>query len=96
MRDDLGIAVIVGICDIDAHGELAGVHHLVVQVVFEGAVALVDIEVVVFVEVIADVEIGVAVEVDIRDGDAESVADNGAIDTGFLVTSVKWPLPSLR
>ncbi len=57
-------------------------HHLFVQFVFKGAVMLVDIEIVILVEIVADIDIGVAVQIDIGNGDAEAVADHGAMDSG--------------
>src|SRR6185437_11835504 len=83
-RDDLGIAVVVDVRDVDTHGVLAGVHHFLFHLVLEGAVALIDIEIIVLVEIVADIEVRSPVVIDIGGYDAEAVADHGAVDArGF-------------
>jgi hypothetical protein len=54
--------------------------YAVFEFVFEGAVLLVDVEVVAFVGVVGYVDIGPAVAVDIADGYAEAEADEAAVD----------------
>ncbi len=67
--EDLRIAVVVEIGHVGTHRSQAGMTHAVFQFVLEGAVALVDIEIVFFKKIIGDIDVGPAVLVDISHHD---------------------------
>ena len=77
-RENFRPAVVVHIGNFDAHGKLAGMHERFPAHFFEGSVALVDIEVIIFVKIIANVQIRVAVVVYIACHYAQTVADHVA------------------
>jgi hypothetical protein len=54
--------------------------YAIFEFVFEGAVLLIDIEVITFVGVVGHVDVGPAVAIDIGDEGAETEADEGAVD----------------
>jgi len=81
---DLRESVIVDIGHIRAHGSQADMTDAIFQVVFEGAVVLVDIEIIPFEEIVGDIDIGPAVAIDIANHHTESEADEAAMDAGFF------------
>ena len=56
----------------------------VFQLIFEGAVLLVDIKVVLFIRVVGNIHIRPAVAIDVRDEGAETKADEAAVYAGLL------------
>jgi hypothetical protein len=78
--EEVGVTVIIDIGHVGAHGGHAGMAYTIFEFVFEGAVLLIDIEVVAFIGVVGYVDIGPAIAVDIGDQGAEAEADEGAVD----------------
>ena len=58
-------------------------HHGIGHCVAKSAVALIEVEVIVFVKVVADVDIRPPVVVEVAGSDAEAVSDHGVVDVGF-------------
>ncbi len=79
---DVGPAVVVHVGDVEAHREVADGGRLAVQHFGEGAVALVDVEVVAFEEVVRDVDVGPAVAIDVAHDHAEAEPDLAPKDAG--------------
>src|SRR5262249_42600211 len=69
--------------DIEAHGEVTRVRHLLLERLDERSVALVDVEVVVLEEIVRDVDVGPPITVHVGDDDAESESDFAAVNAGL-------------
>ena len=78
--DNFRLPVVVSICHIYAHGELADVIGTLRQYFPETAVALVDIQVIVLMKIIPDIQVRIAVEVNIRNADTKPIPDDRAVD----------------
>jgi len=70
-HEDVRLAVVVDVRRVHAHGKAARVPGRASDGLGECSVAVVDVEEVVFLEIVRDVQVGAAVEIDIRNGDAE-------------------------
>ena len=81
---DILQTIVVDIPDIDAHGRQAQVPGPVLDLLGEGAVPVVDIEVVPLVEIVGNVDVRVQVLVDVGDHDPQAKADEAAVNTGLL------------
>ena len=81
---DVRPAVVVHVSDVHAHGEVARQRHGRVQHILEGAVLLIEIEVVALVEVVGHVDVGPPVAIHVADTDPQPERDFGAPDTGAL------------
>lgn len=82
--EKVGAAVAVEVPGVGPHREVGGMAGEFADGLFERSVALVEVAVVVFREVVADVEVGVAVLVKVGDGGREAVADFGGVEVGGL------------
>jgi len=58
--------------------------HTVFQLVFEGAVVLIDIEIIPFKEIVGYIDVGILIAIHITHGHTEAEADKGSVDTGIL------------
>src|SRR5256886_14409301 len=80
----VGSPVVVVIGGIDAHGGMAGVPHRTGDGLGERAVAIVDVEKVVLLEVVGDVQVGTAIEVHVGRDHAQAVSLDTSVDVGPL------------
>ena len=79
---DVRPAVVVHVRDIEAHRRQTDVRHLQLEPLGEGAVAVVDVEVVALEEVVRHVDVGPAVAVHIAHHDPQAQTDFAAVDAG--------------
>ena len=79
---DVGPAVVVHVRDVQSHRRQTDIRHLLLEPVGEGAVALVDVEIVALEKVVGDVDVGPAVAVQVADADAETQTDLAPVDAG--------------
>ena len=81
-RDDVGLSIVVEVGGVDTHREPAGVTSCFGDRLGESAVAVIDVEVVVALEIVGDVEIGAAVAVEVAGDDAEPVTVDAVVQAG--------------
>ena len=92
IRDkDLRIMIIVDIGHVGPHGGRRDTPHHIHQVLFKGAVMIVQIEVIPLKEIIGDIDIHPPVLVDIADGDPQTETDDAAEDPCLLAHIGKMP-----
>ncbi len=77
-------AIIVDVGCIHAHREVGGVAHRLANNFRERAVAVVAVEKVVLVKVVAHVDVEAAVAIDVTHGQAQAIARRSAVDAGLL------------
>ncbi len=83
-HDEVGASVVVDVGRVDAHGRMAGVSQGRGAGFGERAVALVDVEKVVFLKVVGDVQVGAAVPVEIARDHAQAVSGGASVKAGAL------------
>ena len=79
-RVDVGPAVIVHVGDVHPHREVAAVRHPRLHRLDERPIVLVDVDVVVFEEIVRDVDVGPSVVIQIRHPEPKTEADFAAED----------------
>ena len=57
-----------------------GMHDLLIQFIFKRAIMLIDIQVIIFMKVIADIQVRVAIQIDVGSCYAQAIADGRTID----------------
>ena len=77
-------AVVVEVGGVHAHGGVARVAHGPGDRLGERAVAVVDVEKIVFLKVVGDVQVGAAVEVQVARDDAQAIPFDAAVDAGLV------------
>ena len=81
---DVGPAVVVHVRDVEPHREVADGRHRALDRLGEGAISVVEVQVVVLEEVIRDVDVGPAVPIHVAHDDAQPEADLAPEDPGLL------------
>ena len=79
---DVGPAVVVHVRDVQSHRRQTDIRHLLLEPLGEGAVALIDVEIVALEEVVGDVDVGPAVAVQVAHADPETQTDLAPVDAG--------------
>ena len=79
-RDQVHPAIVVDIGQVIAHRKGAGMAHGLSHCFLKSAIALVEIQVIVFVKIVGHVDVGPSVVVEVTNGDAQSKANFTAIN----------------
>ena len=85
------MSIVVDISHIYTHTKLAGMRKALNVLIPEAAIFLVDIQVIIFMKIIADVNIRPTIQVDIRYRYTQAIPYSGSLDSGFTCNIGEFP-----